>query len=133
MRTIFNFPVFSHLIFLLPKTPKDFSLFSSQIQSNPLSIPIPMAPSTRIVAEYAKSSRSSCKKCSKTIDAKSLRLGSISREARGFDITKWHHPACFSFASESLASAQEIAGFDSLKVFWIWVFQAFINFDVTLK
>ncbi|XP_024021866.1 polynucleotide 3'-phosphatase ZDP isoform X2 [Morus notabilis] len=115
MRTIFNFPFSSHsvLFFLVvskTKTPtKHFSLHSLSSNNNPN----PMPPSTRIVAEYAKSSRSSCKKCSKTIDAKALRLGFVSRDARGFDITKWHHLACFT--SDSLASAREIQGFDSLK------------------
>ncbi|XP_062096815.1 polynucleotide 3'-phosphatase ZDP isoform X2 [Humulus lupulus] len=74
-----------------------------------------MPPSIKIVAEYAKSNRSFCKKCSKTIDSKSLRLGLVSRDSRGFDMTKWHHLGCFSFGSESLPSAEEIKGFDSLK------------------
>ncbi|KAK2985488.1 hypothetical protein RJ640_004339 [Escallonia rubra] len=37
-----------------------------------------MSPPTKVVAEYAKSNRSSCKTCSKAIAAKDLRLGSSS-------------------------------------------------------
>ncbi|PON31947.1 Polynucleotide kinase 3 phosphatase [Parasponia andersonii] len=109
MRTIFTFhsrtPVSSHYIAsLLPKTPNSPTFCSDS-----------MPPPTKIVAEYAKSNRSACKKCSKTIDSKTLRLGLVSRDARGFDMTNWHHLGCFSLASESLASADEIKGFDSLK------------------
>ncbi|XP_020417840.1 polynucleotide 3'-phosphatase ZDP [Prunus persica] len=71
--------------------------------------------STQILAEYAKSKRSSCKKCSKAIDAKALRLGLVSRDARGFDVTKWHHLDCFNFGSESVASVEKIKGFQSLE------------------
>ncbi|KAG5546106.1 hypothetical protein RHGRI_018323 [Rhododendron griersonianum] len=46
----------------------------------------------KVVAEYAKSARSSCKKCDKKIDTNTLRLGSVTRDKRrGFDMTKWHH------------------------------------------
>ncbi|KAI3943774.1 hypothetical protein MKW98_004279 [Papaver atlanticum] len=44
-------------------------------------------PSIKIVTEYAKSSRSSCKKCSEAIPVKSLRLGSICKE-RGHHVTR---------------------------------------------
>ncbi|KAA8524003.1 hypothetical protein F0562_010566 [Nyssa sinensis] len=71
--------------------------------------------SSKVVAEYAKSSRSSCKKCAKKIDAKVLRLGLVSRDSRGFDMTKWHHLDCFPMNSESIPSAEEIKGFSSLK------------------
>lgn len=69
--------------------------------------------STKIVAEYAKSGRSSCKKCGKTITAQALRLGLVTRDARGFDMTKWHHLDCFH---EKIDSLDVIKGFDSLKV-----------------
>ncbi|KAL2247462.1 UNVERIFIED_CONTAM: Polynucleotide 3'-phosphatase ZDP [Sesamum indicum] len=73
--------------------------------------------STKIVAEYAKSGRSSCKKCSKAIASSSLRLGLVSKDPRGFDMTKWHHLDCFPFNnSDSVSSAEAIAGFSSLKV-----------------
>ncbi|KAI8552441.1 hypothetical protein RHMOL_Rhmol06G0267000 [Rhododendron molle] len=59
-----------------------------------------MEPS-KVVAEYAKSARSSCKKCDKKIDANALRLGSVTKDKRrGFDVTKWHHLDCFPMDSE---------------------------------
>lgn len=118
MRTIFTFPSSTPTsFFALPSKHLGFFYLRNH--------PNPMPPSTKIVAEYAKSNRSSCKKCSNTIDSKTLRLGLVTRDARGFDITKWHHLGCFSFASESLASAQEIKGFDSLEVKSNWVFGFF--------
>ncbi|CAA0832347.1 Polynucleotide 3-phosphatase ZDP [Striga hermonthica] len=70
--------------------------------------------SVKIVAEYAKSGRSSCNKCSKAIDSKSLRLGMVSKDPRGFDMTKWHLQ-CFPFSSSgSVSSAEAITGFSSL-------------------
>ncbi|KAJ0989287.1 hypothetical protein J5N97_007643 [Dioscorea zingiberensis] len=75
-----------------------------------------MAPSSTLVAEYAKSSRSSCKGCGKSIPSGSLRLGLSSKDPRGFDVTKWHHFGCFSSQSHPIAVAEEIKGFSSLKV-----------------
>ncbi|KAL8557154.1 hypothetical protein ACS0TY_004564 [Phlomoides rotata] len=73
--------------------------------------------SVNIVAEYAKSGRSSCKKCSKAIASSSLRLGLLSKDPRGFDMTKWHHLNCFPVSiSDSVPSAEAIRGFSSLKV-----------------
>ncbi|KAJ1400800.1 Zinc finger, PARP-type [Sesbania bispinosa] len=72
-----------------------------------------MASSQSVVAEYAKSNRSSCKACSKAIESKSLRLGLVSRDKRGFDVTKWHHLRCFPLPSHS--SPDTITGFSSLK------------------
>ncbi|KAK4484671.1 hypothetical protein RD792_007260 [Penstemon davidsonii] len=72
--------------------------------------------SSKMVAEYAKSSRSSCKKCSKSISSNSLRLGLVSKDPRGFDMTKWHHLSCFPFTnSNSILSTDAITGFSSLK------------------
>lgn len=77
---------------------------------------MPPTSKARIIAEYAKSSRSSCKTCSKAISAKALRLGLVSRDSRGFDMTKWHHLGCFS---DKIDSTEHIGGFDSLQVvFW---------------
>eukprot|EP00268_Persea_americana_P000289 TRINITY_DN1010_c0_g1_i2.p1 TRINITY_DN1010_c0_g1~~TRINITY_DN1010_c0_g1_i2.p1 ORF type:complete len:372 (+),score=85.55 TRINITY_DN1010_c0_g1_i2:144-1259(+) len=73
-----------------------------------------MAP-PKIVAEYAKSNRSSCKECSKQIPSASLRLGLVSRDARGFEATKWHHLDCFSRDSQTIFDAEKIQGFSSLK------------------
>ncbi|KAL6577648.1 hypothetical protein OROMI_009976 [Orobanche minor] len=63
--------------------------------------------SVKIIAEYAKSGRSSCKKCSKAIASKTLRLGSVSKDPRGFGMTKWHHLGCFLFSNlHSVSSAE---------------------------
>ncbi|XP_018486495.2 polynucleotide 3'-phosphatase ZDP isoform X2 [Raphanus sativus] len=71
--------------------------------------------SSKVIAEYAKSSRSSCKKCSQTIAAKELRLGLVTRDSRGFDMTKWHHLACFPVDSDPVDSVEDIGGFSSLQ------------------
>ncbi|KEH26631.1 putative phosphoric monoester hydrolase [Medicago truncatula] len=75
-----------------------------------------MAPSeSSVVAEYAKSNRSTCKKCSEAIQSKTLRLGLITKDkSRGFDVTKWHHLTCFTVPS-SHSSIDKITGFSSLK------------------
>lgn len=71
---------------------------------------------TTIVAEYAKSGKSSCKKCSEKIDSKSLRLGLKSRDPRGYDSLKWHHFNCFfSLDSIPASSAETFEGFSELK------------------
>ncbi|KAL8195450.1 hypothetical protein R6Q57_025853 [Mikania cordata] len=71
--------------------------------------------STKIVAEYAKSGKSSCKKCSEKIDSKSLRLGLKSWDPRGYDSIKWHHFHCFSsLDSISVSSIETIQGFSEL-------------------
>ncbi|XP_042025493.1 polynucleotide 3'-phosphatase ZDP-like isoform X1 [Salvia splendens] len=79
----------------------------------------PSSPSTasvKLVAEYAKSGRSSCKKCSKSIAASALRFGFVSKDPRGFDMTKWHHLNCVSFSASGFASSVDaITGFSSLK------------------
>ncbi|KAK2638747.1 hypothetical protein Ddye_026542 [Dipteronia dyeriana] len=78
--------------------------------------PPPQQPNTpRIIAEYAKSDRSSCKRCSKMISKKALRLGSVVRDPRGFESAKWHHVDCFPFTSEPIDFAESIQGFSSLE------------------
>ncbi|XP_050216531.1 polynucleotide 3'-phosphatase ZDP isoform X2 [Mercurialis annua] len=78
---------------------------------------VAMPPSNskpKIVAEYAKSNRSSCKTCSQAIPAKALRLGFIAKDAsRGFDTTKWHHLDC---VSREIESTEAIGGFASLQL-----------------
>ncbi|PNY04135.1 polynucleotide 3'-phosphatase ZDP-like protein [Trifolium pratense] len=75
-----------------------------------------MAPSESVIVEYAKSNRSSCKKCSEAIQSKTLRLGLVSRDkSRGFDVTKWHHLSCFPLPSFH-SPPNTITGFSSLKV-----------------
>ncbi|KAB2043913.1 hypothetical protein ES319_D01G052300v1 [Gossypium barbadense] len=108
--TIPNKPKIPHLFchFSKPESPKSpnlFSHFSFHFWEK-------RNMSTKIVAEYAKSGRSSCKKCGKTITAQVLRLGLVTRDARGFDMTKWHHLNCFH---EKIDSLDVIKGFDSLK------------------
>ncbi|XP_031270878.1 polynucleotide 3'-phosphatase ZDP-like [Pistacia vera] len=103
--------LFTLSCFCFHKTQNYFRCFCFQKQ---LQLPLQsMAPS--VVAEYAKSNRSACKKCSEKIAAQALRLGSVSRDSRGFDLTKWHHVDCFPFASEPIDSADSIKGFSSLK------------------
>ncbi|KAG1367725.1 polynucleotide 3'-phosphatase ZDP [Cocos nucifera] len=77
----------------------------------------PMAPPPKVVGEYAKSGRSSCKNCGKAIAAGSLRVGSSSKDPRGFDHVKWYHLDCFPARDHPLAAAEEILGFSSLKSF----------------
>ena len=72
--------------------------------------------SSKVIAEYAKSSRSSCKSCSQTISAKELRLGLVTRDSRGFDMTKWHHLGCFPVELDPIDSVEDIGGFLSLQV-----------------
>lgn len=101
---------------------KNLSSFSSH-SLNPkhfsrifVQYPPPMAPSSvKIIAEYAKSNKSKCKNCSKTILVKTLRLGFVSRDGRGFDMTRWFHPDCASFGSDPVCSAEEINGFELLE------------------
>ncbi|XP_073143090.1 polynucleotide 3'-phosphatase ZDP [Henckelia pumila] len=70
----------------------------------------------KVVVEYAKSGRSLCKKCAKSIASGVPRLGLVSKDPRGFDTTKWHHLNCFpSSGSTSISPAESISGFSSLK------------------
>ncbi|KAK9269084.1 hypothetical protein L1049_000852 [Liquidambar formosana] len=111
---------------ILPKTPPSPLLLSNRFPCFRFQIPRPFScfcfqkppmssSSAKIVAEYAKSNRSSCKKCAKTISAKDLRLGLVSRDSRGFDMTRWHHLDCFPMGSQSVSSAEAVKGFASLK------------------
>ncbi|KAG7581987.1 HAD-like superfamily [Arabidopsis suecica] len=71
--------------------------------------------SSKVISEYAKSSRSTCKKCSQTIAAKELRLGLVTRNFRGFDMTQWHHVGCFPVDSDPISSVEDIGGFSELQ------------------
>ncbi|KAI3908237.1 hypothetical protein MKX01_027259 [Papaver californicum] len=75
------------------------------------------SPPTKIIAEYVKSNRSTCKKCSNSISVNTLRLGLHSKDPRVYDVTKWHHLNCFP--ADSLqpihGSTENIQGFSSLK------------------
>ncbi|KAE9617040.1 putative phosphoric monoester hydrolase [Lupinus albus] len=75
-----------------------------------------MAPSSSMTVEYAKSNRSCCKGCSKTIDSKTLRLGIVTKDPRGYESVKWHHPSCFPLSFHLPSSPQlSIKGFSSLQ------------------
>ncbi|XP_020888797.1 polynucleotide 3'-phosphatase ZDP isoform X1 [Arabidopsis lyrata subsp. lyrata] len=71
--------------------------------------------SSKVISEYAKSSRSTCKKCSQTIAAKELRLGLVTRNFRGFDMTQWHHVGCFPVDSDPISSVEDVGGFSELQ------------------
>ncbi|XP_020239164.1 polynucleotide 3'-phosphatase ZDP [Cajanus cajan] len=75
-----------------------------------------MAPRDSMKAEYAKSNRSSCKACSEAIEAKSLRLASVSKGKGPYDVVKWHHLRCFPLSSHSHSAPEAIEGFSSLKI-----------------
>ncbi|CAA7402691.1 unnamed protein product [Spirodela intermedia] len=61
----------------------------------------------KMVAEYAKSGRSSCKGCGKNIPVRTLRLGLTSKDPRGFEMVKWHHLDCLP-TPRSFAAVEEI-------------------------
>ncbi|XP_047317295.1 polynucleotide 3'-phosphatase ZDP isoform X2 [Impatiens glandulifera] len=94
--------------------PFSLSLISYRLSTTPLLLPLLMAP-PKVIAEYAKSGRSSCKKCTKAISTASLRLGLVTKDPRGFGLTKWHHLDCFPVASNEISSPDSISGFSSLK------------------
>ncbi|KAJ3695190.1 hypothetical protein LUZ60_000567 [Juncus effusus] len=73
-----------------------------------------MAPS-KVLAEYAKSGRSSCKGCGNTIGSDSLRVGSAEKDPRGFEKKSWFHLDCFPAKLSTVGSVEEIVGFSSLK------------------
>ncbi|KAB1216481.1 Polynucleotide 3'-phosphatase ZDP [Morella rubra] len=77
--------------------------------------PRPPPPPPHVAAEYAKSARSTCKMCTKAILKKALRVGIVSRDGRGFDMTKWHHLDCFPVGAVTVASTEEIKGFEALQ------------------
>lgn len=104
------FLAFNHRISLFSINPKFLTFnFYAPTMSSP--------SSTKIIAEYAKSGKSSCKKCSEKIDFKSLRLGLSIKDPRGYDNTKWHHFNCFfSMDSVSIPAVETIEGFSELTV-----------------
>ncbi|KAL3508769.1 hypothetical protein ACH5RR_028170 [Cinchona calisaya] len=96
----------------IPRNPRFSSFLIPLLRSKMASS---SSSSAKMIVEYAKSGRSSCKKCAKPIPASALRLGLVTRDARGFDMTKWHHLHCLPFSSDSGASPEAIKGFSSLK------------------
>lgn len=77
--------------------------------------PLQMAPRDSMMAEYAKSGKSTCKACSQKIEAKALRLALVSKGKAPYDVVKWHHLNCFPLHSLSHFSPENIDGFSSLK------------------
>ncbi|XP_028194289.1 polynucleotide 3'-phosphatase ZDP-like isoform X9 [Glycine soja] len=77
--------------------------------------PSQMAARESMMADYAKSGKSSCRACSQKIEAKALRLASVSKGNGPYDIVKWHHLRCFPLSSHSHSSPESIRGFSSLK------------------
>ncbi|XP_076931810.1 polynucleotide 3'-phosphatase ZDP-like [Bidens hawaiensis] len=86
-------------------------LFISRNPSFLITLLYAMSSSTKIIAEYAKSGKSACKKCSQKIDSKSLRLGLKVRDPRGYDSVKWHHFGCFSALDSVSVAVADIEGF----------------------
>lgn len=108
-----------------------FKYLTISLNPNSIAFPIRFAvemtsksssSSSKMVVEYAKSGRSSCKQCSNAIVAGALRLGSVTRDSRGFDMTKWHHLQCFPLNSDSVGSPESIKGFPALKVYCLFFF-----------
>jgi bifunctional polynucleotide phosphatase/kinase len=73
------------------------------------------ATSSKVIADNAKSSRSSCNRCSQTIVSKDLRVGLVTEDSRGFDITRWHHLGCFPIDFHPIDSVEDIGGYSSLE------------------
>ncbi|KAK7245025.1 hypothetical protein RIF29_39855 [Crotalaria pallida] len=73
-------------------------------------------PPSSILAEYAQTHISSCKGCAKTINSKAVRLGLATKDPRGFEAVRWHHPSCFSLSSHLPSSPEcAIKGFSALQ------------------
>lgn len=66
-------------------------------------------------AEYAKSSRSSCRSCKSTIARDALRIGALV-QSHVFDgkMTLWYHYDCF-FKKSKILQTSDIKNFDGLK------------------
>ncbi|CAO2194618.1 unnamed protein product [Urochloa humidicola] len=69
----------------------------------------------RVLVEYAKSGRSTCKGCNENIAKGALRLGASAHDPRGYDSTKWYHVACFPASSYPVFPVENLQGFDSIK------------------
>ncbi|KAL2507804.1 Poly [ADP-ribose] polymerase 1 [Forsythia ovata] len=66
--------------------------------------------------EYAKSSRSSCKTCKKTIDKEKLRLGKMV-QATQFDgfMPMWNHADCILRKSNQIKLVDDVEGLETLR------------------
>ncbi|KAG8389232.1 hypothetical protein BUALT_Bualt02G0207400 [Buddleja alternifolia] len=67
-------------------------------------------------AEYAKSSRSSCKTCKKPIDKEILRLGKMV-QATQFDgfMPMWNHASCILRKANQIKSVDDVEGLETLR------------------
>ncbi|XP_009617761.1 poly [ADP-ribose] polymerase 1 isoform X1 [Nicotiana tomentosiformis] len=67
-------------------------------------------------AEYAKSSRSSCKTCKNPIDKEIFRLGKMV-QATQFDgfMPMWHHASCILRKAKQIKSLEDVEGVDQLR------------------
>ncbi|XP_043688247.1 poly [ADP-ribose] polymerase 1 [Telopea speciosissima] len=67
-------------------------------------------------AEYAKSSRSSCKSCKNTIEKETFRLGKMV-QATQFDgfMPMWHHSHCILKKANQIKSLDDVEGIDLLR------------------
>ncbi|KAL0444646.1 UNVERIFIED_CONTAM: Poly [ADP-ribose] polymerase 1 [Sesamum latifolium] len=67
-------------------------------------------------AEYAKSSRSSCKTCKNPIDKENLRLGKMV-QASQFDgfMPVWNHAACFLMKANQIKLVDDVEGLELLR------------------
>ncbi|KAL0371203.1 UNVERIFIED_CONTAM: Poly [ADP-ribose] polymerase 1 [Sesamum angustifolium] len=67
-------------------------------------------------AEYAKSSRSSCKTCKNPIDKENLRLGKMV-QASQFDgfMPMWNHAACILRKANQIKSVDDVEGLELLR------------------
>ncbi|KAF2566441.1 hypothetical protein F2Q68_00024746 [Brassica cretica] len=67
-------------------------------------------------AEYAKSSRSSCKSCKSPINKETFRLGKLV-QATQFDgvMPMWHHASCILKKTKQIKSADDVEGLESLR------------------
>ncbi|KAJ0230147.1 hypothetical protein HA466_0309740 [Hirschfeldia incana] len=67
-------------------------------------------------AEYAKSSRSSCKTCKSPINKETFRLGKLV-QATQFDgvMPMWHHASCILKKTKQIKSVDDVEGLESLR------------------
>ncbi|XP_078440531.1 poly(ADP-ribose) polymerase 2 [Wolffia australiana] len=75
-----------------------------------------MNPAKPWNAEYAKSSRASCRSCKNAIAKDTFRLARIV-PARGFDgfMQLWNHASCILKKANQIKSTEDVEGFDSLR------------------
>eukprot|EP00742_Colponemidia_sp_Colp-10_P006467 GILJ01006928.1.p1 GENE.GILJ01006928.1~~GILJ01006928.1.p1 ORF type:complete len:974 (-),score=174.50 GILJ01006928.1:174-3026(-) len=69
-------------------------------------------------AEYAKSSRSNCKECQRSIEKDDLRIGKVEKsESFGGMVPRWMHFDCFfKIGNRGCTSTDLISGYDALTI-----------------